>query len=114
MTVNEEDEENVEPLLGSASDTGKDEAAARDSHEKRGLSLVDVPTANTGVKTMTTRQRVAWALRCLFPFFLLSVTYCAWFVTQKVFNNVYRTNVWGYTTIDQVATNQPMMPNHVI
>lgn len=30
------------------------------------------------------------------PFLGLSITYSLWFVTQKVFNNEYRTNVFGY------------------
>eukprot|EP00455_Lapot_gusevi_P011913 TRINITY_DN15580_c0_g1_i2.p1 TRINITY_DN15580_c0_g1~~TRINITY_DN15580_c0_g1_i2.p1 ORF type:complete len:303 (-),score=110.07 TRINITY_DN15580_c0_g1_i2:108-1016(-) len=36
------------------------------------------------------------------PFLILSLTYSLWFVTQKLFNNSYRTNVFGYTSIDQV------------
>jgi hypothetical protein len=30
------------------------------------------------------------------PFLLLSITYSFWFVSQKVFNNQYRTNAFGY------------------
>jgi hypothetical protein len=36
------------------------------------------------------------------PFLGLSLTYSLWFVTQKIFNNQYRTNALGYTSIDQV------------
>jgi hypothetical protein len=35
-------------------------------------------------------------LGILLPFLGLAVTYSMWFVTQKVFNNQYRTNVFGY------------------
>jgi hypothetical protein len=30
------------------------------------------------------------------PFLGLSLTYSLWFVTQKIFNNQYRTNALGY------------------
>jgi len=41
-------------------------------------------------------------LKIFIPFLLLSVTYGLWFVTQKLFNDQYRTNIFGYTCIDQV------------
>jgi len=59
----------------------------------------------------TKKAKIMWALRCFFPFFLLSITYCLWFVTQKVFNDVYRTNVWGYTSLDQVLLPVYMYPS---
>ena len=31
------------------------------------------------------------------PFLLLAITYSLWFVSQKVFNNQYRTNAFGYS-----------------
>ena len=41
-------------------------------------------------------------LRILIPFVMLSFSYAMWFVTQKYFNDEYRTNVWSYTSLDQI------------
>jgi len=35
------------------------------------------------------------------PFTLLAASYSMWFVSQKLFNKNYRTNVFGYTSLDQ-------------
>lgn len=43
-------------------------------------------------------------LAVLVPFLLLALVYSVWFVTQKLFNQEYRTNMFGYTCIDQVCT----------
>lgn len=41
-------------------------------------------------------------LSLLVPFVLLSIVYALWFVTQVYFNDRYRLNLFGYTSVDQV------------
>lgn len=49
-------------------------------------------------------------LRIAVPFVMLALIYSAWFVTQKVFNAEYRTNMYGYTSLDQVMGPLYLLP----
>lgn len=59
---------------------------------------------------VTACDRFAGAMRVFLPFTALSIAYGMWFVSQKAFNDDYRTNVFGYTSIDQVLAPFFMLP----
>ena len=61
---------------------------------------LDPSRATRGAKNFTAILRDS--VMILVPFLMLSISYGLWFVTQKLFNDEYRTNIFGYTSIDQV------------
>lgn len=44
------------------------------------------------------------------PFLALATVYSTWFVSQKVFNDQFRTNAFGYTALDQVLNPFFLLP----
>jgi len=48
------------------------------------------------------RSLASSLIRTGLPFFLLSASYSMWFISQKIFNKNFRTNVFGYTSLDQI------------
>lgn len=77
------------------------DAVVADGDGGRGAS----PTATADdplVPGEATRESVVGhVLRIAVPFTMLALIYSAWFVTQRVFNAEYRTNMYGYTSLDQ-------------
>lgn len=55
-------------------------------------------------------QHLRYFLKVFVPFLILAGTYSLWFVTQKLFNQEYRTNVFGYTSIDQILAPLYLWP----
>jgi hypothetical protein len=84
-------------LVAHASEAGADpELAVNRSPHSDDKAAAEAAARLTGVKgVLRTTVRVG------LPFLVLALSYSMWFVTQKVFNNQFRTNAFGYTSLDQ-------------